>query len=115
MPISRRRLVALASAGAVRATYPRTARAQAFPSRPVRILVGLAAGGPTDVAARFLADWLSQHFGQQFVVENRTGMGGNLATEAMVGSPPDGHTLMFAGPNATISATLYKKLPFDLV
>ena len=80
------------------------ARAQAYPGRPVHVLVGLAAGGPTDVAARVIAEWLSQKFGQQFIVENRTGMGGNLANQALINSPPDGHTLVFSGPNSTIRA-----------
>jgi tripartite-type tricarboxylate transporter receptor subunit TctC len=93
----------------------RRARAQAYPDRPVHILVGLAAGGPTDVAARVIAEWLSQRFGQQFIVENRTGMGGNLANQAMINSPPDGYTLLFSGPTSTISASLYKKLPFNFV
>jgi tripartite-type tricarboxylate transporter receptor subunit TctC len=92
-----------------------SARAQAYPGRPVHILVGLAAGGGTDVAARVIAEWLSQQFNQQFVVENRTGMGGNLANQALVASPPDGHTLVFTGPNSTISAALYKKLPFNFL
>jgi len=112
MTFSRRRFLALAPAAALAA---RAARAAAFPSRPVRIIVGLSAGGPTDVAARFLADWLSQHFGQQFVVEDRTGMGGNLAAQAMITAPPDGYTLHFAGPTLTIGPSLYKKLPFDIV
>jgi tripartite-type tricarboxylate transporter receptor subunit TctC len=89
--------------------------AQAYPGRPVHILVGLAAGGPTDVAARVIAEWLSQKLGQQFVVENRTGMGGNLANQALINSPPDGYTLLFSGPTSTISASLYKKLPFNFV
>jgi tripartite-type tricarboxylate transporter receptor subunit TctC len=89
--------------------------AQAYPGRPVHILVGLAAGGPTDVAARVIAEWLSQKFGQQFIVENRTGMGGNLANQALINSAPDGYTLLFSGPTSTISASLYKKLPFNFV
>jgi tripartite-type tricarboxylate transporter receptor subunit TctC len=113
--VGRRRFLRLAAAAGALAAVPRGASAQAFPSRPVRILVGLAAGGPTDVAARILADWLSQHFGQQFIVENRTGMGGNLAAQALVTSAADGYTLMFTGPNVTISASLYKKLPYDLL
>jgi tripartite-type tricarboxylate transporter receptor subunit TctC len=114
MQISRRRFLALAPAAAL-AARSRSARADGYPSRPVHIIVGLAAGGPTDVAARFLADWLSQHFGQQFVVENRTGMGGNLAAQAMIAAPPDGYTLHFAGPTLTIGPSLYRKLPFDIV
>jgi tripartite-type tricarboxylate transporter receptor subunit TctC len=91
------------------------AGAQNYPGRPVHMLVGLAAGGGTDVAARIVAEWLSQQLGQQFVVENRTGMGGNLAAQAMINSPPDGYTLLFSGTSATVSAALYKKLPFSFV
>ena len=92
-----------------------SASAQTYPGRPVHILVGLAAGGGTDVAARVIAEWLSQQFNQQFVVENRTGMGGNLANQVLINSAPDGHTLVFTGPNSTISAALYKKLPFNFL
>jgi tripartite-type tricarboxylate transporter receptor subunit TctC len=92
---------------------PDIAKADTYPSRPVRLLVGLAAGGPTDVAARIVAEWLSQDFGQQFIIENRTGVGGNLASEAMVNSPADGYTLLFGGPSITISLTLYRNLPFN--
>ena len=84
-----------------------------YPTRPVRLVVGLAAGGATDAIARIIADQLSQQFGQQFIVENRTGMGGNLANQAVINSPSDGYTLLFTGPNSTISMSLYKKLPFD--
>jgi tripartite-type tricarboxylate transporter receptor subunit TctC len=93
----------------------RTAKAQAYPIRPAHLLVGFAPGGGTDIAARIVAEWLSQYFGQQFVVENRTGMGGNLATQVVANSPPDGLTLLFTGPNSTISTTLYKKLPFNFL
>ncbi len=113
--LGRRRFLHLATAAGALAALPRGARAQAYPVRPVRILVGLAAGGPTDVAGRILAEWLSEHLGQQFIVENRTGMGGNLAAQALAASAGDGYTLMFSGPNVTISASLYKKLPYDLL
>jgi tripartite-type tricarboxylate transporter receptor subunit TctC len=106
-------LQGVAAAGAL--GIPGKALAQAYASRPVHILVGLAAGGPTDVAARVIAEWLSQQLGQQFVVENRTGMGGNLANQALINSPADGYTLLFSGPTSTISASLYKKLPFNFV
>jgi tripartite-type tricarboxylate transporter receptor subunit TctC len=86
-----------------------------YPNRPVRWLIGFAAGGPVDVVARIMSQWLSEHFGQQFVVENRAGSGGNIATEAAIGSPPDGYTLLFSGANNAISASLYKKLPFDFI
>src|SRR5215831_337355 len=115
MTPGRRRFLHLATAAGALAALPRSVRAQTYPARPVHILVGLAAGGPTDVAARILAEWLSQHFGQQFIVENRTGMGGNFAAQALATATGDGHTLMFTGPNVTISASLYKKLPYDLL
>src|SRR5262245_1344772 len=86
-----------------------------YPRQPVRVLVGLAAGGGTDVVARTLAEWLSQNLGQQFVVENRTGMGGSLAAQALINAPPDGYTLLFMGPNNAIATSLYKKLPFDFL
>ena len=72
----------------------RMARALDYPARPVRIIVGLAAGGPTDLVARVVARWLSEHLSNQFVVENRTGAGGTLATELLINAPPDGYTLM---------------------
>jgi tripartite-type tricarboxylate transporter receptor subunit TctC len=81
-----------------------------YPTRPVRMMVGLAAGGPTDLVARVVAQWLSEHMSNQFVVENRTGAGGTLATELLINAPPDGYTLLFAGPTVTISSLLYKKL-----
>ncbi|THD71478.1 MAG: tripartite tricarboxylate transporter substrate binding protein [Bradyrhizobium sp.] len=86
-----------------------------YPNRPVRWLIGFAAGGPVDIVARIMAHSLSEHFGQQFVVENRAGSGGNIATETAINSPPDGYTLMFSGANNAISASLYKKLPFDFI
>jgi len=81
-----------------------------YPTRPVHMIVGLAAGGPTDLVARVVAQWLSEHLNNQFVVENRTGAGGTLATELLINAPPDGYTLLFAGPTVTISSLLYKKL-----
>src|SRR5882757_4032508 len=82
-----------------------------YPNRPVRWLIGFAAGGPVDIVARIMAQWLSDHFGQQFVVENRAGSGGNIAAAAAINSPPDGYTLLFVAPNNAISTSLYKKLP----
>jgi tripartite-type tricarboxylate transporter receptor subunit TctC len=111
----RRRFLHLAAGAAAFPVMLRPASAQAYPTRPVHLILGLAAGGPTDVAARALAEWLSQQFGQQFVVENRTGMGGNLANQAVFGAAPDGHTLLFAGPTTTIGAVLYKKQPFNVL
>ena len=86
-----------------------------YPNRPVHWLIGFAAGGPVDTVARIMAQSLSQRLGQQFVVENRAGSGGNIATEAAIGSTPDGYTLLFSGANNAISASLYKKLPFDFI
>jgi tripartite-type tricarboxylate transporter receptor subunit TctC len=86
-----------------------------YPNRPVRWLIGFAPGGPVDIVARIMAQWLSEHFGQQFVVENRAGSGGNIATAAAISSTPDGYTLLYSGANNAISASLYKKLPFDFI
>src|ERR1700688_164457 len=86
-----------------------------YPNRPLRWLIGFPAGGPVDTVARIMSQALSEHFGQQFVVENRAGSGGNIATEAGVHATPDGYTLMFSGANNAISASLYKKLPFDFI
>jgi tripartite-type tricarboxylate transporter receptor subunit TctC len=80
--------------------------ADTYPNRPVHWLIGFAPGGPVDIVARIMAQWLSDHFGQQFIVENRTGSGGNIAAAAGIGSPPDGYTIMFSGANNAISASL---------
>jgi tripartite-type tricarboxylate transporter receptor subunit TctC len=88
----------------------RTARAQSYPTRPVRILVGFAAGQAIDIIVRVIAQGLSDQLGQQFIVENRPGAGGNIATEVVVRSAPDGYTLIAVGMNNTINATLYEKL-----
>jgi tripartite-type tricarboxylate transporter receptor subunit TctC len=89
------------------------ARSSEYPQRPVHLVVGLAAGGGTDIVARVVADWLSHRLGQQFIVENRTGMGGNLAAQAVINAAPDGYTLLFTGPNNAIGTSVYKKLPFN--
>ena len=86
-----------------------------YPSRPVHWLIGFAAGGPVDIVARIMSQWLSDRFGQQFIVENRTGSGGNIAAAAAISSPPDGYTLLFVAPNNAISTSLYKKLPYDFL
>ena len=86
-----------------------------YPNRPVKWLIGFAAGGPVDIVARIMSQWLSDHFNQQFVVENRAGSGGNIAAAAAINAPPDGYTLLFVAPNNAISASLYKKLPYDFI
>src|SRR5450631_845949 len=86
-----------------------------YPNRPVHWLIGFAAGGPVDIVARIMSQWLSDRLGQQFIVENRAGSGGNLAAAAAVTSPPDGYTLLFVAPNNAISTSLYKKLPYDFL
>ncbi|MFB6464891.1 Bug family tripartite tricarboxylate transporter substrate binding protein [Bradyrhizobium tunisiense] len=94
------------------ATPPASA---AYPDRPVHWLIGFSAGGPVDIVARIMAQWLSDRLGQQVIVENRTGSGGNIAAAAAINSPPDGYTLLFVAPNNAISTSLYKKLPFDFL
>jgi tripartite-type tricarboxylate transporter receptor subunit TctC len=86
-----------------------------YPNRPVHFVVSFAAGGSNDIIARVLCDWLSNHFGQQFVVENRTGASGNVGAQSVINSPPDGYTIMFVGPNNAISQSVFKKLPFDFL
>jgi tripartite-type tricarboxylate transporter receptor subunit TctC len=95
--------------------YSRIARAQTYPSRPVRIVVGYAAGGGTDLVARLMGQWLSERLGQQFVVENRTGASTNIGTEAVVRAPADGYTLLLAHTTNVINATLYEKLNFNFI
>ncbi len=86
-----------------------------YPNRPVHWFIGFAAGGPVDIVARIMAQWLSERFGQQFVVENRAGSGGNIAAAAAINSPPDGYTILFDAPNNAISASLYKRLSYDFL
>src|SRR5437762_4490529 len=86
-----------------------------YPDHPVRFINGFTAGGPVDTIARIMAQALSERFGQQFVVENRAGSGGNIAAAAAISSPPDGYTLLFVAPNNAISTSLYKKLPYDFI
>ena len=94
---------------------PHIAWAQAYPSRPVRIMVGFAAGGATDIVARIMGQWLSERLGQQFVVENRPGAGTNIATAAVVNAAPDGHTLLMVSPTNAVNATLYDKLSYNFI
>jgi tripartite-type tricarboxylate transporter receptor subunit TctC len=115
MKLSRRQSLHLAAGAAALLPMSRIASAQSYPSRPVRIVVGFSAGGAADVFARLIAQWLSERMGQQFVVENRTGAGSNLAIETLAKSRPDGYTLGFLNSGNTISATLYKNLKFNLI
>jgi tripartite-type tricarboxylate transporter receptor subunit TctC len=114
MQFSRRHLLHLA-AGAAALTGSRRARAQAYPSRPIRVIVGFPAGGPTDITARVMAQWLSERLGQQIVIENRAGAGSNIAVEATIVAPPDGYTLLIVGATNAINATLYEKLNFNFI
>jgi tripartite-type tricarboxylate transporter receptor subunit TctC len=113
--LSRRQFLYLAANAAAFPTVSRIARAQPYPSRPVRIIVGFPAGGPVDILARLMGQRLSERLGQQFVIENRLGAGGNVATETVVRAPPDGHTLLLVGTNNAINATLYDKLNFNFI
>jgi tripartite-type tricarboxylate transporter receptor subunit TctC len=115
MKLPRRQFLHLAAGAAALPALSRIARAQAYPSRPVRIIVGFPPGGPTDIAARPIGQWLSERLGQQFVIENRPGAGSNIGTEAVVRAPPDGYTLLLAYSSNAINATLYDKLNFNFI
>ena len=111
----RRRFLHLAASAAALPFAPHLAKAQAYPSRPVRLVVGFPPGGPTDIAARPMGQWLSERLGQQFVIENRPGAGSNIGTEAVVRAPLDGYTLLLAYSANAINATLYDKLNFNFI
>ena len=113
--LARRRFLCLAGAAIGAPALARIASAQTYPTRPVRIAVGTAAGGPQDVLSRLIGQWLSERLGQPFVIDNRPGAATNIATEAVVRAPADGYTLLSLGPSAAINATLYDKLNFNLI
>jgi tripartite-type tricarboxylate transporter receptor subunit TctC len=115
MKLPRRQFLRLAAGAAALPALPPVAQAQAYPSRPVRIIVGAPAGGGIDITARLIGQWLSERLGQQFVIENRPGGGGNIAVEAVLRAPADGHTLFLATPANAINATLYERLSFDFI
>jgi len=115
MRLPRRQFLHLAAGAAALPVVPRSARAQTYPTRPVRLIAGFPAGGATDITARLIGQWLSERLGQPFIVENRPGAATNIATEAVVRASPDGYTLlMVQAPNA-INATLYDKLNFNFI
>jgi tripartite-type tricarboxylate transporter receptor subunit TctC len=115
MKIQRRRFLHLTAGAAALSAFSRFAKAQTYPTRPVRWIVGIPPGDTPDILARLLGQWLSERLGQPFVVENRPGAGNNIATEAVVRAPADGYTLMLVGPPAAINATLYEKLNFNFI
>jgi tripartite-type tricarboxylate transporter receptor subunit TctC len=114
MKLPRRQFLRLA-AGAAALPVSRIARAQTYPSRPVKLVVGFPPGGGNDIVARLIAQWLSERLSQPFVVENRPGAGTNIATEAVVRAQPDGYTLLFVASSSAINATLYEKLSFNFI
>jgi len=114
-PPHRRNLLRLGAGAAALSALSRFAWAQAYPSRPVRIIVGFAAGGTQDIVARLIGQWLSERLGQQFIIENRVGAGGNLGAEAVVRAAADGYTLLLVGPPNAINSTLYEKLGFNFI
>jgi tripartite-type tricarboxylate transporter receptor subunit TctC len=115
MKLPRRNFLHLAAGAAALPTVSRLAWAQAYPTRPVRIIAATAPGGLPDILARLIGPWLSERLGQQFVIENRPGGGGNIGTEAVVRASPDGYTLLMAGTFNAINATLYDKLNFNFI
>ena len=108
MKLPRRTFLHLAVSAAALPAVSRIARAQAYPSRPVRIIVPFAPGGSTDITARLIGQWLSDRLGQQFLTENRPGAGSNIGTEVVVNAPPDGYTLLLVGASSAINVTLYE-------
>jgi tripartite-type tricarboxylate transporter receptor subunit TctC len=115
MGIQRRRFLHLAAGAAALPAVTRIARAEAYPTRPVRIIVGFPPGGGSDILARLMGQWLSERLNQAFIVENRPGAGGNIATETVVHAPPDGYALFMAQASNAINATLYEKLNYNFI
>jgi tripartite-type tricarboxylate transporter receptor subunit TctC len=115
MKLPRRTFLQLAAGAAALPTMSRLAWTQAYPTRPVRIIVGVAAGGATDIVGRLIGQWLSERLGQQFVIENRPGAGTTIGTEVVVRAPADGYTLLLVSSDSAISVTLYEKLSFNFI
>ena len=115
MKLPRRNFLRLAAGAAALPAVSHVAWAQTYPSRPVRIIVGFPAGSGVDIVARLVGQWLAERLGQPFIIENRPGAGGNIATEAVVRAAPDGQTLLWIGSPNAINATLYEKLNFDFL
>src|ERR1700712_2327222 len=113
--LHRRTFLQLAAAGLTAPAFPFAALAEAYRTRPVRIVAGFAAGGGVDITARLIGQWLNERLGQSFVVENRTGAGGNIGTEAVVGAAPDGYTLLLATVPNAVNAALYNNLKFNFI
>jgi tripartite-type tricarboxylate transporter receptor subunit TctC len=113
--MKRRTFLHLAVGMGTLSVLPPLAQAQDYPTRPVRLIVGVAAGGAADNLARQMGQWLSERLGQAFIIENRPGAGSNTATEAVVRAAPDGNTLVLAGPASAINATLYENLNFNFI
>jgi tripartite-type tricarboxylate transporter receptor subunit TctC len=115
MKLPRRNFLHLAAGAAALPAMPRIARAQAYPLRPVHVIVGFPAGGGADIVARLIGQWLSERLGQSFVIENRPGAGSNIGTEAVVRALPDGYTLLLVQAANAINTTLYDKLNFNFI
>src|SRR6266487_1467212 len=115
MKLPRRRFLQLAAGAAALPAVRRFAWAQAYPTRPVRWIVGFSPGGSADIHARLIAQWLSERLGQQFIIENRPGGGTNIGTEAAAKATADGYTLLMVGTSNTANPALYDKLNFDLI
>src|SRR5262245_20302171 len=110
---ARRQFLHLAAGAVALPLASRIASAQAYPWRPVRIVVAATAGGPSDTLGRLIGQWLSERLGQQFIIENRPGGGGNIGTEAVVLAAADGHTLLMVNFASAVNATLYQRLSYD--
>jgi tripartite-type tricarboxylate transporter receptor subunit TctC len=115
MELPRRQFLHLAGIAAALPAVSRIAWAQTYPTRPIHWIVSFTAGGPNDTVARIIGQYLSERLGQQVLIENKVGAGGNIGMAAVLSSPPDGYTIGFAAPNNAINASLYDKLPFDFV